>query len=154
MAPETLFTFPSPNPYPTCALTNSNFWCLISRRSKNWREPVQFFECLGTRLEFRDPIGEMGISCFLHHMTSLPVFHIQISSCLSLEHVLQKWEEASSYIFPDWRTMLRTWTAEIHCNLCDGCYTDGYAYQVGVSSFCGRHGGHFVSVILSSSQNS
>ena len=71
-----------------------------------------------------------------------------------LEHVLQKWEEASSYIFPDWKTMLRTWTAEIHCNLCDGCYTDGYAYRVGVSSFCGRDGGHFVLVIMSSSQNS
>ena len=154
MAPETLFTFPSPNPYPTCALTNSNFWCLISRRSKNWREPVRFFECLGTRLEFRDPIGEMGdllLPSPDDFIVTVPYPNLILSF---LEHVLQKWEEASSYIFPDWRTMLRTWTAEIHCNLCNGCYTNGYAYRVGVSSFCGRHGGHFVSVILSSSQNS
>ena len=31
MAPEILFTFPSPNPYPTCALTNSNSVAMYSK---------------------------------------------------------------------------------------------------------------------------
>jgi len=31
-APEILFTLPSPNPYPTCVLTNLNFQCPVVQR--------------------------------------------------------------------------------------------------------------------------
>ena len=42
-----------------------------------------------------------------------------------LEHVLQKWEEACSYIFQIQTGEQRFRIAEIHHNLYDGCYTDG-----------------------------